>query len=177
MSRASDLSPEFVLLGFLTQGSCHGYELHQRLQNEFHTIWNLSQSQCYNILKRLETHGDLTSEILDQEDAPTKRLLRLTPGGRARFIKWLHEATPGSVRAIRLAFLTRLYFAVAESKSLANRLIQEQKHEILASLNRLQQVLESIPETQKLSQLSMQLRIRQLETCIKWLEDCQDALG
>ena len=57
MSRASDLSPEFVLLGLHSEGPSYGYELHLRLKTEFQNIWTLSQSQCYNILKKLETQS------------------------------------------------------------------------------------------------------------------------
>ena len=98
--RASDISPEFPLLGFLSQAPSHGYELHRRLEEELQGIWSLSQSQCYNILKRLEAQGDIRGEVYKQKAAPAKRLLALTPTGRERFERWHCEPTPGSVRAM-----------------------------------------------------------------------------
>ena len=83
MSRASDLSPEFVLLGLLAEGPSYGYELHLRLKTEFQNIWALSQSQCYTIIKRLEAQGALEGELVQQERAPSIRLLRLTPAAVA----------------------------------------------------------------------------------------------
>ena len=77
--RSSDISPEYPLLGFLSQAPSHGYELHQRLEDELQGIWSLSQSQCYNILKRLEAQGDICGEVQQQKAAPAKRLLALTP--------------------------------------------------------------------------------------------------
>ena len=135
--RASDISPEFPLLGFLSQAPSHGYELHRRLEEELQGIWSLSQSQCYNILKRLEAQGDVRGEVQQQEAAPAKRLLALTPAGRKRFERWLHEPTPGSVRAIRIEFLTRLYFARSQDAQFAQELIDDQKHSLMKDVQRL----------------------------------------
>ena len=174
--RASDISPEYPLLGFLSQAPSHGYELHQRLEEELQGIWSLSQSQVYNILKRLEAQGDVRGEVQQQKAAPAKRLLVLTPAGRKRFEHWLRESTPGSVRAIRIEFLTRLYFARTQDAQFAQELIEDQKHSLMKDVKRLQQIYDEMPESQLLNQLSLQLRIRQLQSCLAWLEDCRSSL-
>ena len=172
MSRASDLSPEFVLLGLLAEGPSYGYELHTRLKTEFQNIWALSQSQCYTILKRLEAQGALEGELVQQERAPSRRSLRLTPAGRQRFRKWLTSPTPGSIRAIRVSFLTRLFFALQEGEMFAIHIIEDQKKTTRASLERLENTLGLIPSSQVISQLSLQLRLRQLQSCLEWLDEC-----
>jgi DNA-binding PadR family transcriptional regulator len=174
--RASDISPEFPLLGFLSQAPSHGYELHRRLEEELQGIWSLSQSQCYNILKRLEAQGDVRGEVQQQKEAPAKRLLALTPAGRKRFERWHCEPTPGSVRAIRIEFLTRLYFARTQDAQFAQGLIEDQENSLMKDVERLQQIYNELPGSQLLNRLSLQLRSRQLQSCLAWLEDCRSSL-
>ncbi len=176
MSRASDLSPEFVLLGLLAERPSYGYELHLRLKTEFQNIWALSQSQCYTILKRLEAQGALEGKLVQQERAPSRRSLRLTPAGRQRFRKWLTSPTPGSIRAIRVSFLTRLFFALQEGKIFAINIIEDQKITTRASLESLEHTLQLIPSSQVISQLSLQLRLRQLRSSLEWLDECLIAI-
>src|SRR3970282_1243602 len=88
---ASDLSPEYPLLGFLAQQPAHGYELHQRLVADLSQIWRVSLSQTYNILKRLEEQGYITGTVQEQEKLPSRREFHLTPAGRLRFNNWVHH--------------------------------------------------------------------------------------
>ena len=174
--RASAISPEFPLLGFLSQAPSHGYNLHRRLEEELKGVWNLSQSQVYNILKRLEAKGDVRGQVLQQQSAPAKRNLVITETGRERFEDWLRGPTPGSLRALRMEFLTRLYFAREQNLHFAQDLIVDQKRAIINDVRRLQQVYDEIPDMQFLNRLSLQLRIRQLDSCLVWLEDCRLSL-
>ena len=104
-------SPEYALLGFLYSQPSHGYDLHRLLMAELGEIWHVSQSQTYNILKRLETQGYISSTTVEQEKLPAIQSLKITTAGRHRFEAWLETPTGSSVRAIRLEFITRLYFA------------------------------------------------------------------
>src|SRR5512142_1873268 len=97
-------SPEFALLGFLYLQPGHGYELHQRLTNELGYIWGVSQSETYNILKRLAANGFIKSRIVAQEKLPSRNLLTLTPRGRSRFEAWLQTPSSSSQRTVRLEF-------------------------------------------------------------------------
>ena len=67
---ASALSPEYALLGFLSQQQAHGYELHRRLTEELGQVWHVSLSQTYNILTRLERQGYIAGKTFEQEKAP-----------------------------------------------------------------------------------------------------------
>ncbi|MFN2159166.1 MAG: helix-turn-helix transcriptional regulator [Anaerolineales bacterium] len=174
--RASDISPEYPLLGFLAQSPAHGYELHKRLDEDLTGIWNLSQSQVYNILKRLENQGDINSEIKPGKSAPDKYLLSITKIGAQRFRRWLDEPTPGSVRAVRVEFLTRLFFARRMQKEYALGLIKNQQRALKKDINRLQKDFNNIPQSLTLNRLSFQLRLRQLQSCIDWIEDIRNQL-
>lgn len=174
---ASALSPEYGLLGLLMQRPDHGYELHQRLYTDLGQVWHVSQSQVYNILNRLEAHGFIVATVQEQEKLPARRRFRLTPAGRRRFDKWLHTPTGSSVRAIRVEFVTRLYFARALDVELARELIDLQTDTVRASLGRLQDMLAGLPQGQPFNRLGLELRIRQLTSILDWLAECRATLG
>jgi DNA-binding PadR family transcriptional regulator len=165
------------LLGLLAQSPAHGYELYQRLSTDLSQVWHLSLSQTYNILKRLEAQGYIIGALQEQEKLPTRRLFRLTPSGQARFDRWLRGTCRSSVRAIRLEFLTRLYFARSADPQLAHQLIDAQLAETRRGLEWLHKKYSSLPEKELINRLGLELRIRQLESILEWLRDCHDGLN
>jgi DNA-binding PadR family transcriptional regulator len=167
------LSPEYVLLGLLAQGPAHGYELHQKLTIDLHQVWNLSQSQIYNILNRLEGKGFIRGRIQEQEKLPAKRLFELTAAGQERFEGWMSAPSRLSVRAIRVEFTTRLYFALKIKPELAQEIIAGQIAETQNGLERLNLTQSSIPEDQIFNRLGLDLRIRQLGSILDWLDSCR----
>lgn len=176
-SYTSALSPEYALLGLLWQQPAHGYELHQRLTTDLGQIWHISLSQTYNILKRLEARGYIAGVLHEQDKLPDRREFELTDAGRQRFEAWLHAPSGCSVRAIRVEFTTRLYFAHAHGRGLAARLIEVQISETRAGLERLKALLIDTPSGQIFNRLGLELRVRQLESILGWLFDCQRELG
>lgn len=170
------LSPEYALLGFLAEHPNHGYELHQRLANELGQVWHISQSQVYNILKRLESHGDIVGSVQEQEKLPSRMSFELTPAGRARFETWLNTPTGCSVRAIRVEFITRLYFASRKGSYIAGALIDSQAEEVNQGLVRLQRMLDDLPSDHVFNQLGLELRINQLSSILDWLEKCRTVI-
>ena len=170
------LSPEYALLGLLDQKPAHGYELHRRLTTELGHIWHISLSQTYNILKRLETQGSILGTIQPQENLPDRRFFHLTEPGRARFEEWLRKTSGCSVRAIRVEFATRLFFAYTRDPGSANSLIEAQNYELQAGVKRLESLKEDIGEERLFNRFGLELRIRQLRSVIGWLRECQVTL-
>ncbi|OGN99064.1 MAG: hypothetical protein A2Z71_09675 [Chloroflexi bacterium RBG_13_50_21] len=171
-SKQTRLSPEFVLLGFLYQNPGHGYELHRRLVDEFGYIWHVSQSQTYNILKRLESHGFITAALIEQEKLPTRQLFHLNESGLHRFSTWLDTPTKCSVHAIRVEFITRLYFIHLYQPSKILEAIRLQTREVQVGLLRLEEMHLSLPEEQIFNYLALDLRIKFLRSIISWLDEC-----
>jgi PadR family transcriptional regulator AphA len=169
-SYASALSPEYALLGFLAQAPAHGYELHQRLTSELGQVWHVSLSQTYNILKRLEGQGDISGTLQPQEKLPPRLHYHLTGEGRERLEAWLRTPTGSSVRAIRVEFITRLYFAPLLGAEAPARLIRAQIDETRAGMKRLDELLEQVPQWQTFNRLGLDLRLRQLQAVLDWLE-------
>jgi DNA-binding PadR family transcriptional regulator len=150
----------------------HGYDLHKHLEVDLCEVWRIKQNQAYNILKLLEKDGWISSTPQAQEKRPDRTLLSLTPLGQSYFERWLYTPSPGNAQAIRVDFITRLYFAAQLDANLCSRLIQEQVQAVQNDLETLSQRLEALPAGQIYNRLGLELRIRQLTTILGWLEEC-----
>jgi DNA-binding PadR family transcriptional regulator len=166
-------SPEYALLGFLWARPGHGYGLHQKLVAELGQVWHVSQSQTYAILKRLVTQGYVSSTSRQQEKLPPRQLLRISRAGRRRFEDWLETPSGSSVRAVRLEFITRLYFAERLFPERVRSIFADQSAEIEAALSRLEKTREAVPPEQTFNRLSLDLRLQQLRSVRGWLARCQ----
>lgn len=171
--RTSGLSPEYALLGFLERSPAHGYELHQKLLEHLGEIWHASLSQTYNILTRLEEQGFIQGITKEQEKRPAKRRFRLTAAGKRRFKTWMSSISACSVRAIRVEFMTRLYFLYTRNPADALEAIQAQTEALQAHVTRLKERLDHFDSGQIFNCMAMSLRIRQLETLVESLNECK----
>lgn len=171
--RASGLSPEYALLGFLEQSPAHGYELHQKLLEHLGEIWHTSLSQTYNILTRLEEQEFIQGTTQEQEKRPAKRLFRLTAAGKRRFEAWMSSISACSARAVRVEFMTRLYFLYTRNPADALEAIQAQTEALQAHIVRLKERLNNIDSHQFFNCMGISLRIRQLEVLVESLNECK----
>ena len=169
---SSELSPHFALLGFLYLQPMHGYNLHKQMETHLREVWHISQSQAYTILKRIEKEGLVSALHQEQKKRPARACFSLTPQGRACFEAWLYRPTPGSARALRVEFLTRLFFASQMSEDLAPRLLEEQAAATRADLLDLSRRMEQIPSSQPYNRLGIELRARQLTALLDWMDTC-----
>lgn len=167
---ASELSPKFAVLGFLYIHPMYGYELHKHLNTSLREVWHISQSQAYNIIKNLEKDNLITITVQPQEKRPDRELLELTQNGVTAFETWLYSPTPGSARAIRVEFITRLFFASHLGERQYFKLIQEQSDSIRTSLEDLYSRLSLIPSDLVFNRMGLELRISQLKAILDWVE-------
>lgn len=167
------LSPEMALLGLLYREAGHGYDLHRKVVADLGQVWHISQSQAYLILKRLEKQGDISVEKIQQERLPSRQLLHMTKQGRKNFLKWLDTPSGGSVRAIRMEFITRLYFI---NMYFPKKFLQTFKRQYLEAekhIQRLENILLSLPGEQIYNRMSLEMRLKQLHIVLEWLDECQ----
>lgn len=167
------LSPEMALLGQLYGSPRHGYDLHRKVISDLGEVWHLSQSQAYAILKRLEAQGDISMEEIPQEKLPSRQLLHLTQQGRERFLNWLDTPSGGSTRAIRLEFITRLYFLNQYFPEKVARAFDQQRSEAETHLQRLEETRANLPDDQVYNRMSLNMRLEQLRAVLEWLDECQ----
>ncbi|HWQ04282.1 MAG TPA: PadR family transcriptional regulator [Longilinea sp.] len=165
-----NLSPEMALLGQLYAGPGHGYDLHRKVVRTLGEIWHLSQSQTYTIIKRLERQGDISIQELPQEKLPPRQLLTLTPVGQERFLRWLVTPNRGSIRSIRMEFITRVFFLGQYFPEQLPSAFAMQRTETKRNISRLETLHDELPEDQIYNRMSLDLRLRQLKTAFEWLD-------
>jgi len=77
---------EFCLLALLEREPGHGYELVARLART--RALALSENTVYPALARLKTRGWARSRQEASANGPARKVLELTPAGRARLREW-----------------------------------------------------------------------------------------
>lgn len=162
------------MLGLLMEGPSHGYGLHQRLLADLGNVWRLSQSQSYSVLKRLEERGEITSRRRKQQKLPARQVLHITAAGRKRFLQWLQAEPASSARAVRLEFLSRLYFAKLLWPKRVGQIYAAQAREVSRAIRHLRHQITQTPSDQAFNRLSLDLRLRQMELVRAWLREVRD---
>ena len=167
------LSPEMALLGLLYKEAGHGYDLHRTVNADLGHVWHLSQSQAYAILKRLEAQGDISVEKIPQEKLPSRQLLKMTEQGRKNFLDWLNAPSGGSTRAIRMEFITRLYFLKKYFPKKITKAFEQQRAEADTHIQRLEATLKELPAEHIYNRMSLDMRLKQLKFVLEWLDESQ----
>jgi PadR family transcriptional regulator AphA len=179
---------EYALLGLLTEGPGHGYDLHQRFApaTDLGRICHVEQNQLYAYLKKLEQLGYITAEVEPQGARPPRRVYHLTPRGHDVFWDWV-RAPVARPREVRLQFLLKLYFARRFGPDVTTALINAQIDACNAYLRRFTAEAEALapgateatPATPMRSAsfewVIVRARLRQLEATIAWLEEIHAA--
>lgn len=95
---------DFAILGILTDGPLHGYELKRVLADSEHGFWTVSFGSLYPALRRLEKKEFVS---VSTEGGARRKVYQLTPEGKAYFQELLE--TPGASDEDR-AFTLKLSF-------------------------------------------------------------------
>jgi len=168
------LTLEYILLGLLQDNPDHGYALFEKVQNtpELSLIWQVKRSKLYYLLDKLAGEGLLSSSVLAQEDYPDRKVYQLTEEGRVAIEEWLTSPVLSS-RYVRIAFLSKLYFALQRDSRDALGLIKTQREVCQGWLTNLEREHEQVEEGDFISQQVYLFRIGQIKATISWLEHCQ----
>jgi DNA-binding PadR family transcriptional regulator len=167
------LTPDETLLGLLAAGASHGYDLLECFRNpaQLGRVWNLSTSQLYAVLKRLESQGFTVGHEVSMPDAPTRTEYTLTDRGRERVALWLDEpCPPASVQRVRVEFLSRLYVARVLNIPTAD-IVRHQKEMCSAKLAEL--IAEREDAAIGIETLTLDLVIAQQTAILQWLDRCE----
>jgi DNA-binding PadR family transcriptional regulator len=172
------LTPDETLLGLLAARSQHGYQLLDTFRNpdQLGLVWNLSTSQLYAVLKRLEGQGLIAGRQVDSPDAPPRTEYTLTETGWVRLQEWLHERQPSSsIRRVRVEFLSRLY--VMRLLDLpGGQVIEAQKNTCREAQAHLHARRDQIGPG--IGRLALEFMIAQMDAVLRWIDryapDAQD---
>lgn len=169
----STMTPDETILGLLAAQPQHGYQLleHFRDPATLGMVWNLSTSQLYAVLKRLERKGWIAGCEVVSENAPPRVEYTLTSNGHAQLQAWLDEPHPSaSIRRVRVEFLSRLYIArLLNLPTIA--IVSRQKSACQTELKR---ILDQRAQTQPgIGYLTLELIITQLNGVLQWIDRCE----
>ena len=168
---------EYILLGMIRNQPDYGYALFDRLRNtrELSLIWQTKRSKLYYLLDKLEADGLLTSTMRSQDTYPDRKVYQVTSRGEELLETWIHTPVKSS-RYVRLAFLSKLYFALGESKSRAEGLIAAQIDLCKSWLENLEEQHEALEKDDFISSQVFQFRLGQIKAMLSWLENCRESL-
>lgn len=166
------LPAEFAVLGELTLGPAHGYQLKKRLDAGLGPIWHIAPSQLYLILSRLERRGWIRGSLTSQGARPPKRVYSLTPSGERAFWAWVTSPVP-RVRDIRVELLAKLYFLRRTSPGSVGELLAAQRERLQRTHRRLSR--RGVPtDDALLGEVALNLRLRTIEALLAWLAETED---
>jgi DNA-binding PadR family transcriptional regulator len=86
------MSLKYMILGCLTEAPIHGYDMLRVIFRDFAEQGpEVNSGQLYTLLNRLEAEGLVEREVVQQEKAPNRKLITITPRGREEFYEWLRS--------------------------------------------------------------------------------------
>jgi DNA-binding PadR family transcriptional regulator len=88
------MSTPHVLLGLLSAGPRHGYDLKRAHDERLPRAKPLAYGQVYSTLGRLERDGLVEQRGQDREGGPDRTSYALTDAGRSRLTEWLTTVEP-----------------------------------------------------------------------------------
>lgn len=169
----NQVTPDFVLLGLLAAQPCHGYQLLDvfRQPDQLGQVWNMSKSQLYAVLKRLEKNTWIEGQEEVVGDTPPRTVYTLTAVGQEQLEKWLGEQQPSaSMRRIRVEFLSRLYIA----RLLKLPTLSIVRAQQAACMERRDQLIaERDGSKPGIGYLAVDLVIMQLNAVLQWITRCE----
>jgi DNA-binding PadR family transcriptional regulator len=159
-----------VLLALLAKEPSHGYQLRTRLQLALGPLAEaLNQGQVYVTLNRVEKAGLVSSQRVGQIDRPDRKVYELTAAGRARVTEWLEDTSwPKPAPA---EFHLKLVAAAAAGLADPVRLVDAQRHELLAGLAAAQRAALAEPN-ESVAGLLLEGVVLRLQADLRWLEAC-----
>jgi PadR family transcriptional regulator AphA len=164
-------STEFVLLGALFSEPKHGYQIIQFLQSSLESTWQVSTSQLYVLLRRLEKDGLLQSRLKTQEMRPSKRIFSLSVKGKNAFLKWLKSPVE-HIRDLRIEFLAKLFFSQRLSLSEGSELVEKQLTFLKKAGENLKKNYEE--ESDSFNKMVYEIKWMTIDTWKKWLQKHAD---
>lgn len=174
----ADLTLEYILLGLLREEPLHGYALFQRLREDpaLSRIWHVKRSKVYYLLDTLAERGLISYRVEHHAHQPDRKVFRLTDSGKKEFFSWMISPVE-SGRHIRIALLSRLFFAIREGKEHALQLIDDQISRCRSWKLSLEDQLKELSPDDFITEQTFRFRIGQVDAMLSWLTSCREGVA
>lgn len=163
---------ELLLLGLLSEGRRHGYQMNEMLSHFAGFIGEVKSGTAYNALRRLERDSFIEASIEREGKRPERKVYELTESGRDLFMRLLREN------------LEQFHFAPSADQAGFLFIDKLPKQEVAALLEAkraqaaslMEEVKQHPPHGEPLN-LAFGHALSQLNASIRWLEEAISALG
>ncbi|TAK31787.1 MAG: PadR family transcriptional regulator [Chloroflexota bacterium] len=166
-----------ALLGILSQGERHGYDLKADFDRRVGDLWDLNYGQIYTTLDRLEREGFIEGFAVEQQGRPDKRIYRITPRGREELARWLVQPIDRP-RPLRDEIFVKLLFLDQSNPTALLDLIERQRSLYLRQMAQLTQRKYELTRSQSpreslISSLLIDAGLYHAEADVRWLNHCE----
>jgi len=169
----------YAILQLFSRTSASGYDLKDRFQSSLGRGWHAYDTQIYRELKRLETNGYTTGEVVKGRSGPQRRLYTITDRGRDVLQEWL--SSPLEVTKTKDEFLLRVYTLDLFPDHEATAFLMRARHELRNALQHEQAALRTLnesygevdegsPDAVVGRQLGIELSSALTKARLKWIE-------
>lgn len=178
------MSLKYMVLGCLKETPIHGYDMLRRIFRDFSEQGpEVNSGQLYTLLNRMEAEGLVEREVVPQDKAPNRKMIRITPSGEEEFDQWL-MSDAAEKEYIRYDFFHRYGFLYKVNHF--NKLSREERiAKIDAQISQMEEKLANfiVAEadmthrgTDPYRLLILQFGIEMQKTKIAWLERLRDVV-
>ncbi|TDC77064.1 PadR family transcriptional regulator [Streptomyces hainanensis] len=165
-----------VLLGLLTTGPQHGYELKRAYDARLPRARPLAFGQVYGTLGRLQRDGLVAEAGRDREGGPDRTLFDITDAGRAVLGDWLDTVEPPAPH-VSSALLAKVVVAlIADGDERARGYLTAQRAAHTARLRELT-ALKTAPGASLGDVIAADLAIVHLDADLRWLRTTLDRVA
>jgi PadR family transcriptional regulator AphA len=171
------MSLRYAILGLLTFEPMSGYTLKTRyFDRSIRYFWPADQAQIYRTLQALEDDGAVTSETLESESRPNRKLYTISGKGGQELRDWLAQKNPPETQ--KDAFLVQLYFGRMLSKEQVLSVLQSRRAEHLRQLQHFETFQMPTGDTPAMRQqilfggLTLDFARRRERMMLEWLDAC-----
>jgi DNA-binding PadR family transcriptional regulator len=167
------MSVKFAILALLYQQPMHGYEIGKQLQLTVDAEWDIKPGQIANTLARLKEADLVDYEVVSVNDAPDRKVYRLTDAGLSE-LKAMY-LTP-EVREYRLGdtFYIKLVLSLTGGPVPVDQVLNVQRRELYQKLHQITEMRRKAdPQTDLPWVLMLESNIMHLEADLRWIEMCE----
>lgn len=173
-----------ILLGLINEPKS-GYDIKQMFEEVLHYIWNADLAQIYPTLKKMEANGLATSEIVDSNKGPAKKLYTRTKKGTLELRQWLLQGP--QVNTERLHYLAQVFFLSEVSAPQRIRFFETLEQYLQQQLDELIAVdqhwasedpsyPDDLPDKEQAMQFTLRLGLVKIKASIGWCQSCLSTL-
>jgi DNA-binding PadR family transcriptional regulator len=162
----TELNPTAAsLLGFLHHGAMTGWDLARTVEGSIGYFWNVTRSQVYRELGRLEASGLVAMGATGARD---KRPFSITAEGRAAFTAWIRR-DPGP-ELIRFPLLLTLFFGEFLDPRDVGRFLAAHRAEHERRLAEYREFLAALAESDPYAVATVRFGVAYEEAVLAWFD-------